>query len=468
MKQFLPLLALLLPTVSLAAAPAPAAAPAVSAAEPLADKLLAALRGIEDAQSSDCFAAAGLVLQETGEPTRFRPLMEEAARQGSAAAIVWLAPFDMVQLQVEGADLQGDPRAVELRRRVFAVADSKSYHPALVLASRLAGLGIGAAADEALALRYLMEGSKLGDARARAAYLLVSGRLQKGGVKAPEVASELKRRNYPLEELIARSYGDTPEGASWLRRATEHGSAQAPYLLSQSRAAGLSSAEALRHLELAAERHDPEAMSFLGTLKLRAKELSAQTGVALEEDIDGGRKLLQLAAALGQAEAAQTLATFCAQGLAGTPDAEQIYRLYSLAAAQGEPHGMAGQGYCLLAGRGCTANAARGEALLRRGIDKGAQWGNQALASAYFNGFGVKPDLRRAVDALGEDAAMGSIHAYAIMAGITALGNEGTAPDPLRARIFLDMAKREGDAGAQAVYDAILAAGGWKFLPALW
>ncbi len=477
MKQlaFLPLL--LAPALaSLTAAATPAAAPAV-AAEPAAApatleaRLRALLDGIEKAQSGDCYEAARLVLDETGDPTRLYPLMQQAAQNGSAAALVWLAPLELTRLAAAGAVMESDPRALEFRTRVLAAADAGSdYQPLLVLASRLAGLGVGAAEDEKLAMRYLMEACKRGSAQARAGYLLVSGRLQKGGPKAPEVASELGRNNYHLEELIAQGLGDTAEGVEWLKKARSHGSPLAPYLLTQSRAAGLNEADAMACLTESAERHHLDAMAFLGNISLRADDLSAQTGMKLKQDSVGGLRLLQLAAALGHAEAAQGLATTYAQGQAGEGQVpvQQICELFRMAAEMGEPHGLAGYGYCLLTGRGCAADATRGEDLLRKGIEKGAQWGNQALASAYFNGFGMKPDLRRAVNALGEDAAMGSVHAYAIMAGLTALGNEGTPPDLFRARIYLDMAKGSGDTDAQAIYDAILAEKGWRFLQALW
>ncbi len=454
------------PLASAEETPAAPATPQQEAASTLATRLRTVLDEMEAAHSQDFIKPAQLVLAETGDPAAFYPLMEEASKSGSAAATVWLVPYELNRLSAAGAELKSNPRAIELRARLQAAAQ-KGYRPAYVQASNILGLGIGGAEERATATRYLMEGSKRGCQQARAGYLLFSGRLQKG-IDEPAVAAELGRKNYYLEEMIAQAAGDTAEGVKWLRRASEHGSALAPYLLTQSDAAALSEQEAMKCLNLAAERHHVDAISFLGNLKLRAGELSASTGIALEEDVEGGLQLLRLAATLGHAEAAQAYATAMAQGMAGKVSAPLVCALYRVAAEQKDPQGLAGYGYCLMAGVGCTADAVKGEALLREAAEKGALWAHQALASVYFNGFGVKPDLRRAVNALGEDAAMGSVHAYAIMAAITALGNEGTAPDPFRARIYLDMAKDEGDAEAQAVYEAILAARGWRFLPALW
>ncbi len=445
----------------------PAPAPAQEAAAPLSTRLRTLLDGMERAQSEDFYEAAKLVLEETQNAAAFYPLMEEASRAGSAAATAWLVPLELHRLQLAGADLASDPRAVELCTRAVAAA-KKGYRPASFLAFRLMDLGVGGPEDAAAARRYLVEGSKVGCTQSRAAFLLVSGRLQGGEAKDPAVAAELKRNNYHLEEMLAQVHGDSAEGVKWLRLASSHGSAAAPFLLTQSQTAALPEREAMEMLELAASRHHVPAMAFLANIKLNARELNATSGSSLVEDTEGGLLLLRHAAALGDAEAAQSLASTLAQGTLGAVPVEQVCELYRLAAEQGSAEGMAGYGYCLMAGRGFTADAALGEEWLLRAVDKGALWANQALASAWYNGFGVKPDLRRAVNALGEDAAMGSVHAYAIMAGITALGNEGTAPDPMRARIYLDMAKQDGDTEAQAIYDAILKAGGWRFLPALW
>ncbi len=470
------LLAFLLAPVALPLAFAETPAPAVQqeSAAPLSTRLRTLLDGMESSHSQDFYEAAKLVLTETGDPMAFYPLMEEASKAGSAAATVWLLPLDMNRLSVDGVPPQTAPRAVELLARVKSAAD-KGYRPALVMASRLLSAGIGCPPDRAAATRYLIEGSKQGCQQARAGYLVLSGRLEKGGDKEPAVAAELQRNNVYLEEILAQSLGDTVEGVYWLRRATEHGSAMAPYLLTQSRVAALAERESLAMLKLAAERHHVDAMDFLGNIKLRARELTAGTGLAVEEDIAGGLQLLQLAATLGQPESAQTLATAIAQGVPGAAVGEpgkvpvaQVCALYRMAAGQGDPQGLAGYGYCLMAGLGCEADAARGEQMLNLAAERGAQWASLALASVYYNGFGVKADMRRAVNALGESAAMGSPHAYTVMAAITALGNESTPPDPARARIYLDMAKSEGDANAQDIYDNILATKGWRFLPLLW
>ncbi len=449
---------------------APVTPAAAEAPAPLAERLRAVLDGMEKAQSDDFYEAAKLVVRETGDPTAFYGLMEEASRSGSAAATVWL-------VQIYGQCLNGhggvsapvvpdasDPRAAELRSRMLAAAD-KGYYPAYLEAASMLMQGFGGSQDEERGKRYLMQGSKAGSPQARAGYLLCTGRLAKNDAAEPAVAAELKRKNYHLALLMTRNELETAEFVSWMRLASEYGSPAAPYLLTQSRAAALPEAESLKMLRLAVERHHPAALALYGSLKLQADKLGG--ALAAEADVEGGLQLLAIAAALGDPDAAQSLATALAQGIMLPVNAARVCSLFRMAAEQGNPHGLAGYGYCLLTGRGCTADAATGGALLRQGIDKGALWGNQALASVLYNGDGVKPDLRSAVNALGEDAAMGSVHAYAIMAGITALGNAATAPDSTRARIYLNMAKDE-DLEAQAVYDAILAAKGWRFFPLLW
>ncbi len=460
---FLPALTLL-PLTPLAAATATPPAAEQPATE-MERAFRSALAAIEKANSDDFYEAACIVIEQSGDPTNMPLLMERAAKDGSPAATAWLALKELQGMSATGAKLRSDPRAIELRRRMFEAA-AKGYIPATVQSSRLALMGVGAEPDEKLAIRYLMDASKRQSQQARALYLMVSGRLAKADFTLPEIASELGKKNHYLEELIAQMYGDTPDGVAWLRRASEHGSATAAFLLTQSSAAALEKAEALALFRLAAERHLPDAMAFLGAVELNSETLGLN--VDIKADAAGGLRRLMLAAALGSPTAAHTLATAYGQQQAGPVSPELIYRLYRMAADQGEPLGMAGCGYCMLTGRGCPQDAVRGEALLRQAADKGAQWANQALASAYFNGFGVKPDMRAATNALADDAVMGSQHAYSIMAALIALGNGAAKPDPHRAQIYLELAKEEGDPNAQEVYDAIIRDKGWKFMPGLW
>jgi TPR repeat protein len=98
---------------------------------------------------------------------------------------------------------------------------------------------------------------------------------------------------------------------------------------------------------------------------------------------------------------------------------------------------------------------------------KGAKWVNQAFASMYFNGDGVKADMRKAIDALSEDYLNGSRHAYAMMAALTAIGNASAKPDPSSARVYLDMAIQSGDRDARMYYDMFLKEGKWRFMEEL-
>ncbi len=456
----------LLPLAPLSASESSAAAAKALADAELTKAFRAALDAIEKADSDDFYPAAKLVVEKTGDPTLMKPLMAQAAKAGSAAAASWLALGELQRMHTAGEDLSSSPRARELRRSIFAAA-AKQYLPSMVQASRVADMGVGGKPDNKLALKYLMDASRLKSAQARAAYLLLSGRLAKGDTKLPEIASELKKGNFYLEELLAQMHGDTPEGVAWMRKASAHGSTVAPYLLTQSRAAGLQEAEAMEQLRLSADRHFPEAMAFLGSMELRANRLRG-AGLTLKQDAETGLRRLLEAAALGSPVAAQSLATAYAQQEAGPVPAEFIYRLYKIAADQGDALGMAGCGYCMLTGRGCPQDAVQGEKLLTEAAHKGAQWAYQALASAYFNGFGVKANMFAATNALTEDAQAGSLHAYSTMAALVALGNATTKPDAARAAIYLDMAKEAGEPEAQEVYDSIIKAGGWKFMPGLW
>ena len=104
---------------------------------------------------------------------------------------------------------------------------------------------------------------------------------------------------------------------------------------------------------------------------------------------------------------------------------------------------------------------------MEKAAANGAKWVYQAMASMYFNGDGVKPDMRKAIDAFAEDHLNGARHSYAMMAVITALGNASAKPDARAARVYLNMARENGDMEAEGLYNIFLKDGRWRFLEEL-
>lgn len=420
--------------------------------------LMQALQGMQQSGSDDMYAAVKAVLDAGGDETQFPNLMQEAAAAGSAAAQLWLATHILRKNPPQPDAISTAPEAVQARKLVQQAADA-GYVPAMVEMARFAGGGVGASVDEKLGMRYLMQACKAGSSSARASYLMVSGRIKPDNMNAPEIVSELKRKNYQLEEIIATMHGNTPDGLQWLKTAAEHGSGRAALLLAQSAEAfGLKDEEARQYMMQAADDHVPEALAIMGALQLTG---SPEHGV--EADAVAAQRRLQEAVALGYAPAAVTLAMHYLE----RPDVyspERIFRLCQMAAAYKDARAEVAYGYCLVAGRGCEQNTSQGMALLQKQADAGNPYAHLALADIYYNGVGVAPDLHQAIDCLGEASAYGVPHAYVVMAAMSALGNAATQPDERRARLYLQMAEEKGEPNAQAVYDAILAAKKWHFM----
>lgn len=428
----------------------------------------AALQQVLDAMvktnDEDFYEAARVVWEGTADETAFLPMMQAAAKRGNAAAIMWEAMYELTLIGNDDAAYKKVLKQIEL-------AAKKKYAPAMVALSQLSPKE---SSDEAK--KWLMEACKSGNSKARALYLLQSGRLNPDKLSAPEVASELKKGNHYLEELVASAQSTEADAVKWMLLAESHGSPTAPYLLSQ---AATKADEALKHLLTAVERHNVMALYLYGVLLHRADTLDVALEMGLKKDNATARKHLAIAAMLLSPDAAATLGRAYANGDMPAVPAERICRLFEYAHRCGVNEGSAGLGYCMVMGAGCPRNEEKGMELMLKARDSGALWVNQALASIYFNGAGsIKPNMRKALDALAADAAAGSVYAYAMMAGLSALGNADAKPDTTAAQVYMKFAltpnprvdietnKRVAEQ-SKKTYDAILTSKTWVFFPAL-
>lgn len=430
-----------------------APAPVVVDNAQLTQQLQAVLRDMVKAGSEDFYEAAALVLRTTGDESAFLPLMEKAAAAGSSAAQYWVA---MRKLPFTGADAAS---MAEVTRLVDRGVNGK-YSPALVLASQLK-----AQTDAQTSRSLLMQACGMGNAKARALYLLQSGRLSAGNFTLPEIASELKKKNHYLEEIIASLQTNEQESLKWMRAAMEHGSATAPYILSQVVLPHETELESLKRLKFAAERHNVMAMFLYGIALMSADQIDC----GIQANPEEGIRLIQIAAMLGSPEAASQLAMYYALGKIEGVTVERIYKLFEYSHLCGLAEGTAGVGLCKVLGAGCKADVDTGVQMMLAARDKGALWVNQALASVYYHGYhGMKPDMERTMNYLAADAAQDSVYAYAIAAGLSALGNTNTPPNPSMAEFYLKEALNRMPAYAdqiQRAYDAIIATKSWHFAP---
>ncbi len=385
--------------------------------------------------------------------------MEQFAAAGEPAALLWCARREVMKLAAAGADLSSAPRAAKARAMV-ADAAKKGYTPAMVELSRFAAVGIGLPADEKAGKEILSEACKKGSSRARAAYLLVTDRLaDPNKFDAPEIVSELKKGNFYLEEIIASLYGDDSRALTWLKRATEHGSAQAPFIITQAFMAQITEAEFNEYRRIAQERHNPEAVALLGAMQAQGDG----TPTSQPRDFAAALKNLELGTALGARSGILPLASLY-RAEPERHSAEEVFDLYLCGMEQGDVNAAVYYAYCLSAGYGCEADTAQGIALLTKLAEAGQPYAMVALATLSFNGIGAEPDVRRAVDYLGQAGSTGLPYMYAMMAAITELGNSAAKPDARRAAIYLKMAEEQDGPDARRIYDAVMKSQTWTFL----
>lgn len=422
------------------------------------------LEAMVKTNDEDFYEATRVVWDGTEDETAFMPMMQAAAKRGNAAAIMWMVSYELPLIG-------NDEAAYKKLLSQLEIAAKKKYVPAMVMLSQLYPKS---SSDEAK--KWLMEACKAGNSKARALYLLQSGRLNPDKLTAPEVASELKKGNHYLEEIVASAQGSESDAMKWILLAESHGSPTAPYLLSQ---AATNPVEALKHLRTAADRHNVMALYLYGVLLHRADTLDVAIEMGLKKDSAQARKLLAIAAMLNSPESAATLARSYANGEMPEVPAERVFRMFEFAHKCGLAEGSAGMGYCMVLGAGCPRNEEKGMELMISARDRGALWVNQALASIYFNGSGsIKPNMRKAIDSLSADAAAGSVYAYAMMAGLSALGNADAKPDTTAAEVYMKFALEKNprvDAAtnnrvaehSKKTYEAIVTSKSWVFFPVL-
>ena len=426
----------------------------------------AALDEVKEKQSENLGPVVAAVLEATGgDEQAYWRMMQSAADAGHPVALTWLARQTLQQLQVQGLDPETAPQAVKLRAAMEQAA-ATGYIPAVVEMAHFCGSGVGAPPDEKKGMEYLMQACKANSPRARAAYLLLSGRLEKDGASSPAVVAELKRQNYYVEEFLSALVANNDEARSqeWLTQAASHGSPGAAGLLAMYYLQQGKDSLGYDFLKQAAERDHAESLAHLAAFTLPGAELPDGLKPNVTQDIDVAIRLFQRAALLGYAPALIPLAGEYLKPPDKYP-AERVFELYRMAADAGDPRGGVAYAYCLATGRGCAADAGRGVMVLRQLVDAGVAFANLALADLYFNGSGVQADMPKALSCLSAAASAGVPKVYTLMAVLAQLGNASKAPEPARARMYLRMAEERGEPEVQAAFDEMVKLGTWKFIP---
>lgn len=426
----------------------------------------AALDEVKEKQSGNLGPVVAAVLEATdGDEQAFGRMMRNAADAGHPVALTWLARQNLLQLYAQRLDQESAPEAVKLRAMMEQAA-STGYIPAVVEMAHLCGSGVGAAADEKRGMEYLMQACKANNARARAAYLFLSGRLEKEGEASPAVVAELKRQNYFVEEFLSALTArvDEVKSQEWLAQAASHGSPGAAAMLAFYYLQEGKDAIGYDFLKLAAERDHAEALAQLASFTLPGTELPEGLKPLITQDTAASIRLFQRAMLLGHTPALLPLAGEYRKQPGKYP-AERVFELYRLAADAGDPRGGVAYAYCLAAGRGCQPDAERGVRVLKQLVDAGVAFANLALADLYFNGTGVQADMPKALSHLSAAAAAGVPKSYTLMAVLAHLGNSSRPSDAVRSRVYLSMAEERGEADAKASFDELVKLGGWRFIP---
>lgn len=377
-------------------------------------------------QDEDFCAVASYVLEQTGDELAFHSRMKEMAAREHPVAMFWLA-----RSLRSGESPYQDEQVASLFRELILKAAAKDYLPAMVQAAQALYYGGETEEDRHTGMEMMVRACKMGSAKARACYLVMSGILvdKDSDLSTPEIATELKHHNFYVEEIVAEAHWGDRE---WLRIAGEHGSAWAAYELAMR--GHLRDKESVSYLRMAAERHLQEAMTTLGCLlclgplpsgaglhsptSLPEKALPSQATKTGDTENRGegtdttppliitpgpetraeGLQLLRKAASMGDERAAAFLALAYASGMMGEMCPERIAALFRYAHERELPYGTAGWGYCLVVGKGTGQDVQQGLALLRQTAAQGVTWVYLALSHLYKEGIGVEKNAAKAAE----------------------------------------------------------------------
>lgn len=490
-----------LPPAEKAAAPAPAAAPAETPAEPAkaeeapAPEASTAMAKVELSYTEDAGPAADVtpeahaeeykhfctmlkeqaekniydfcpameqVLKATNDPFAVEGWMDKAAKEGYAAAQQFMADKRLVNVRMDELQSADVKAAYALARK----AADAGYDPAKVNVYMCMKNGVGVAKDEKAAEKYILNACKGGGFIPRFKWLQLSGRLANfDDRERAEVKAELERKNDHVAYFIAQLAPTAADKVDWYRKAAELGNAEALYALSVM----VSERDPKAGFELlkeAIKHHSAEAMLDLATALTEGDPnalVMKQAGIS-HDDVTG-RHLAKLAGMLGSAKACFWLGHVYHDGVYGLKkDDAAAYRWFEKGALAGSLACGTSQGIMLLTGLGTEQQVKQGLAHLNAAANAGSPHAVVGLAYALYNGLGTDKNARKAAEILQEAAAMGNPEAYIYMAYITAKGGADLPADAKRAERYVRLASLDMKDEAKQMYEKLLAEG-WTLEP---
>ncbi len=423
----------------------------------------ATLEKMQEQQSSDYYDAATIVYDTTQDETAISEWMEKAAKENYPAALLYMANTSISGILIN----QDKPEDIKQYLQQIKKASDAGYIPATLYYSTCINAGIDGTPNKNEALRLLIPPASAGNKEARFKWLQLSGRLQNvQDLERPEVIAEIEKENDCVLMYASMITSDQDIQIQNLQDAAALGNGDAFYQL------GISVSEvnpkaSYDLMQKAAHLHHPNAIAIVGGIEsspIKAGSILSKTGAAFKPQ--EGIRLQKLAAMMGSNIAQSMLGEQYLKGSEYIEQNEQraFYHIKQAASAN-EANALLIYSYMLMKGIACQADTKLALNICGELIARRIKAAMLLYAYAHYKGLGVENNAKEAANILQEAAGMEQPEAYVYLAFITNKGGTNLKADSQQAELYLRMAKLDLGDKADLLYEQLVEAGDWEFMP---
>ncbi len=425
---------------------------------------LSALRKQSESNPYDFSGAANVVYKATQDELAMSLWMQQAAKEGVAPAIYYVANQRRLVLYMTEPNKDTAKEAQEIHALYKKAADL-GFIPAVVHKAGNLVEGAGVAKDRERAIRLLAQASRGGDKHARLRWLQLTGRLMsEKDFTRKEVQSEVTRGNDQIIYEMARLSPTLEKSLPYLIKAAELGNGNAYAEISRLLSAKKPD-ESFTYAIKGAQVFNPECMGTIGYCMIDPEfQKMGKTKVSIPYDPSRGMYLLKMGAMLHSPYAHMLMGRLYHHGLFGTAkDPKRAFEHYRQATMRQDPMAQLAYSYYLLKGIGTEANPKEAMRHLNYLAHKSNMNAIAMIAYVHAKGIGVKKSIKNAEKLLNELAIAYPI-AYIYLADLKSKEKDEKKPDESIIKHYLRLAALAmPEKDAKELFDKIQTEGDWVF-----
>ncbi len=412
----------------------------------------------------DFSAAANVVYKATQDELAMSVWMEQAAKEGYAPAIYYVANQRRLVLYMSVPD-KNTPKEAQEIHALYKKASDLGFIPALVHKAGNLVEGSGVAKDKDKAIKLLAQASRGGDNHARLRWLQLTERLtSEKDFTRKEVQSEVARGNDQIMYEMARLSSTLEKSLPHLIKAAEHGNGNAYAEISRLLSAKKPD-ESFTYAIKGAQVFNPECMGTIGYCMIDPNfQKLGKTKVSIPYDPSRGMYLLKMGAMLHSPYAHMLMGRLYHHGLFGTAkDPKRAFEHYRQATMRQDAMAQLAYSYYLLKGIATKPNPKEAMRHLNYLAHKSNMNAIAMIAYAHAKGLGVTKSVKNAEKLLNELAITYPI-AYIYLADLKSKEKDPKKADQSIIDHYLRLAALAmPEKDAKELLDKIQKEGDWIF-----